>query len=252
MRQIRARSPASPTTRRPLGASPQPSLSYVEAASRSPRLDGRGPRAAAVGHLYTRFRELTRSFYDEEDMVAAATTALAGGAGPVAAELGHTVVWLPTELSPGEEAFVQALLAGGDATVILGLTGDSVVDDAQARALAAQLGGGGQQELPLVDTAAAPRTAVETPLGTHVLRAPDPEDEVRVVARRIMERASDGVALHEIAVLFRLDEPYACLVPEIFDSAGIAWNGPSPRRLSDSVLARCCWRACARGGGPRP
>ena len=106
-------------------------------------------------------------------------------------------------------------------------------------ALAARLGGGGQQELRLVDNAAAQgEPAVEAPVGTHVLRAPDPEDEVRAVARRIMERASRGIPLHEIAVVFRLDEPYARLVPEIFDSAGIAWNGPSPRRLSDSVLAR--------------
>ena len=68
--------------------------------------------------------------------------------------------------------------------------------------------------------------------------APDPEDEIRAVARRIMDQVEAGIPLHRLAILSRLDEPYGRLVPEVLDAAGISWNGPSPRRLADTVVAR--------------
>jgi len=186
-----------------------------------------GPRAAAVGRLYDDFLLRTADFYDEEDLLRAAAAAVDAG-GRVADEVGQVVVWLPTGLTPAEERFVRALRDAGRATVVLGTIGDPDVDGVQAGALATRLGA-------VVDPAdSAPDEAARTQL----VCTPDPEDEVRSVARRIIERAEAGTPLHEMAVLYRLDDPYARVVPEILVGAGIAWNGPSPRRLSDSIVAR--------------
>src|SRR5262249_47590078 len=81
-------------------------------------------------------------------------------------------------------------------------------------------------------------TATEPPLGTAVVSAPDPEDEVRAVARRIVAHADEGLPLHRIAIVARIAEPYARLVPEVLDAAGIAWNGAAARRLADTTVGR--------------
>ncbi len=192
-------------------------------------LAGRGARAEAVARLYANFRERTSDYYDEDDLLVAATAAIERG-GDAPGDLGDVIVWLPTALAPAEEGFVRALAHAGRASVVLGLTGDESVDRPQARALAARLG--------LASSAIAAVGAPPIITGTRILAAPDPEDEVRAVVRRIVAAAQAGAALHELAILYRLDEPYARLVPEVLDAAGVAWNGPSPRRLADGLVAR--------------
>jgi RecB family exonuclease len=186
-------------------------------------LGGRGPRAATVARLYADVTARTSSYYDEDDVLRAATAVVEHGADD---DLGHLIVWLPAHLSPAEAAFVGALATAGRATVLLGLTGDDDVDRPLARDVARRLGLDAAAESPAL------------PVGSSVLTASDPEDEVRAVVRRIVERADASAPLHELAVLYRLEEPYARLVPELLDAAGIAWNGPSPRRLADAVVAR--------------
>ena len=186
-----------------------------------------GPRAAAVARLYADVAARTVDFYDEPELLLTAAAAVATNSDALD-EHGHLVCWLPGELGFAEEEFVRALLHGGRASVILGLTGDGEVDGLRAREVA--------ERLAASSAPAAPAPAV--PVGTRILSAPDPEDEVRAVARRIAALADAGEPLHGVAVLYRLDEPYARLVPEVLGAAGIAWNGPSPRRLSDSVVAR--------------
>jgi ATP-dependent helicase/nuclease subunit B len=68
--------------------------------------------------------------------------------------------------------------------------------------------------------------------------APDPEDELRAVVRDVMARAAAGTPLHRVAILFRVDDPYARLAQELLDAAGVPWTGPSTRRLADTTVGR--------------
>ena len=67
-----------------------------------------GPRAAAVGRLSDDFLARTADYYDEDDLLTAAADAVAAG-GPGAEEVGHVVVWLPTDLTPAQGVLVEAL-----------------------------------------------------------------------------------------------------------------------------------------------
>ncbi len=189
-------------------------------------LDGRGERSATVARLYADFRDRTASFYDDEDLLAAAADAVRAGA--TADAVGSVVVHLPSDLSVAATALVHALVDAGWATVILGLTGRAEAD-AATLTLGAAIGADGSGS----DAVDAPE-----PRASAVVSAADPEDEVRAVVRRVVAAAEAGRPLHELAVLYRLDEPYARLVPEQLAAAGIEWNGPSPRRLAECVVAR--------------
>lgn len=163
-------------------------------------LAARGPGPAGIVALYERFLTLTRFGYDEHDLARAATTAVAGGAS--LDELGRVIVYLPRRLTVAEASLLQALAAAGRVTVV-------AADD----------------RLP-----PAPAPAL--------LAAPDPEDEARAVVRRLLARAEAGTALGRMAILFPVGEPYARLVPELLDGAGVPWNGPSPTRLADTIVGR--------------
>src|SRR5262245_10306488 len=191
------------------------------------RLARAGDPAAAVARLYPRFRARTAEFYDDEDLTVAAAAALAG-VPPALREIGQVVLFLPTRLSPGEMELAGALCDADRLRVLVGITGDPVADE-PADALAAALA----DSAPLVPVLAPP-----PPRGTTIVSAPDPEDEVRAVVRDVMARAADGTALHRVAILFRVAEPYARLAHELLDAAGVPWSGPSTRQLADTTAGR--------------
>jgi RecB family exonuclease len=197
-----------------------------------------GGIAATVVGLYSDFLERTRDYYDDVDLLYAAAAAVTSAPERLA-DVGHVVVHLPPALSPAEEALVRALAGADRVTVILGLTGDTAVDDAIADRLAARLSaalGDAVPTDPPVDLFSL--TTTQPPIGSAVVSAPDPEDEVRAVARRIVAHADRGLPLHRIAIVARVTEPYARLVPEVLDAAGIAWNGAATRRLADTTVGR--------------
>ena len=186
-----------------------------------------GDPAASVARLYPEFQSRTAGFYDDEDLAFAAAAALAGDA-PALREIGHVVLHLPTRLSPGEAELVQALGAAGRLRALLGQTGDPAADT-HVEELAAALGG---TETPERGASPVP------PTGTAIVSAPDPEDELRAVVRDVMARASSGTPLHRVAILFRVDEPYARLAQELLDAADVPWSGPSTRRLAETTAGR--------------
>src|SRR5947208_7715753 len=173
-----------------------------------------GDPAASVARLYPEFRSRTAGFYDDEDLAFAAAAGL-GGDAPALREIGHVVLHLPTRLSPGESELVRALGTAGRLRALLGLTGDPAADT-HVEELAADLAGAGAPER------GAPPVP---PTGTAIVSAPDPEDEMRAVVRDVMARASSGTPLHRVAILFRVDEPYARLAQELFDAADVPWSG---------------------------
>ncbi len=190
----------------------------------------RGPRAATVVRLFEAYRAEISGYYDEDDLVLAATAAITDGTAP-ADEVGHVIVHLPLDLSPSETTLLGALAEQGRCTVLLGLTGDPAVDAAQADMLAARLA-------PALGAAVRVGTAPAAPTADLIVSAPDPEDEVRAVVRRLVARAAAGEPLGRVAVLFRAPEPYARILPELLTAAHVPWNGPSPRRIADGVAGR--------------
>ena len=183
--------------------------------------------AASVARLYGEFVSRTTAFYDDEDLALAAAAALAD-APPALREVGQVVLFLPTRLSPGETALVEGLARDGRLRVLLGVTGDRVADEPTEQ-LAARL-------VSLGEPARAPLPA--PPGGTSVVSAPDPEDELRAVIRDLIGHAAAGTPLHRVAVLYRMNEPYARLAQELLDTARVPWTGPSTRRLADTTAGR--------------
>ena len=189
----------------------------------------RGERPTAIVRLFDAYQLQTSDCYDSEDVAfAAAATVTADAA--AASEVGHVVVHLPLALSPGEEALLRALAERSRLSVLLGTTGDPTVDDGHVGALA--------QRLTEMLGAPTRATTASTPTAQRIVSAPDPEDEVRAVARELDERAHRGEALGRVAVLYRIAEPYARLVPEVLDAAAIPWTGAQPRRVADSAAGR--------------
>jgi ATP-dependent helicase/nuclease subunit B len=197
------------------------------------RLGATSARAAALVERYRRFRALTADYYDDEDQLGAAAGVLEQS--PALADLGTLIVYLPRSLSPGAETFVRALAAGERVAVVLGLSGDASVD-APTRQIAARLA-------PALGEPHE-RAAIDAPLhgtssfGTEIASCPDADEEVRTVVRSVLERMVAGTPLHRIAVAYRLSEPYARILHEHFDAAGIPAHGPSPRRLADSAAGQ--------------
>ena len=205
-------------------------LAEVDADARA-QLATRSDRAAAVVRLYDAYRALTSDSYDVADVFRAAADAVRADV-PSAAEVGHVVLHLPeadhrrrggAPPRPGHRATGSPRCSGSPATT---------------RPTAASLTcsqHGCDTSLGAPVDAGAPTTA---PLADRLLSAPDPDDEVRAVARELDARASRGEQLGRVAVLYRVGEPYARLVPEVFDAAGIPWTGAAPRRVADAAAGR--------------
>ncbi|MFT3853332.1 MAG: PD-(D/E)XK nuclease family protein [Ilumatobacteraceae bacterium] len=72
----------------------------------------------------------------------------------------------------------------------------------------------------------------------EVVDTSDADEEVREVVRRIVAAADAGVPLERIAVVWPVADPYARLVTEHLDAAGIAWNGRPGIALHERLAAR--------------
>lgn len=112
------------------------------------------------------------------------------------------VVHLPSRLRPGEQALLDGLAARTDVRVL------RAADEPR------------------------PGGAVD------VVDASDADEEVREVVRRIVAATAGGVPLERIAVVWPLADPYARLVAEHLDAAGIAWNGRPGVALHERLAAR--------------
>jgi len=177
-------------------------------------------------HRATRAR-LAKGWYDERVLMSAATEAVESGHAFVA-QLGTVVAFLPQYWSGPAARLLHALAGQADVVVIAALTGNARADDAVLASLD-RIG------LKVADNALA---AIPPALGTEIVSASDADDEVRAVVRGVVSAMREGVPLERMAVLYGRDEPYARLVHEQLELAGINHNGASVRTLTDSVLGR--------------
>jgi ATP-dependent helicase/nuclease subunit B len=168
-------------------------------------------------------KRLSADYYDEEDLLVAATEELRNNAHP---ETGPVIVHLLPDVTATQAGFLQALAAREPVLVNIGVTGNPEAD------------------APVI--AAYARTAItttipgdiESPRTSRIISASDPDDEARAAVRTVMQWAQDGVRLGRIAVLYGNAEPYARIVPAQLATAGIAFTGAPVRSLGDMLFGR--------------
>jgi RecB family exonuclease len=195
------------------------------------RIAAASPRAADVVRVHRAVRRtLAREWFDERDLMDAAIGAVDDGSA-VLGDLGAIVCYLPQDISAPAAALLGALGARTDVVVIAGRTGVDRADAPVVRSL---------QRLGLsADGNGRGAAAVPTPShATQVVSASDADDEVRAVVRRLVDAVRDGVQLERMAILYGAREPYARLVTEHLDAAGVPHNGAAVRTLAESLLGR--------------
>jgi ATP-dependent helicase/nuclease subunit B len=196
------------------------------------RLASKSRRAADVVALCGRVRQrLAGHWYDETDLLGAATEAVRGPA-PFVTDLGALVLHLPQRLGRPSTAFLRALAERCTLTVVVGLAGDPAAD-ADIRRTLDRLGGDAEWVPAPADGPAEAQAD-----GTSVVVTSDADDEVRACVRAVMDAARQGLALERIAVLYPSADPYARLLSEHFEAAGIPRNGQAVRSLADRVAGR--------------
>ncbi|MEM8926433.1 MAG: PD-(D/E)XK nuclease family protein [Actinomycetota bacterium] len=142
-----------------------------------------------------------------------------------AGALGPILFHLPEPVRPFDGLVLRAMAPRSDCEIVVGLTGDPVIDRRHRERLA---GWGVQID---VHTAPAVRQARRCDVA-------DPEDEVRVALAEISGHAAAGVPLQRMAVLYAAADPYATLLHEQLAAAGLPWAGPGRRSLASSLVGR--------------
>ena len=191
------------------------------------RLAATSPRAADVVRVHRIVRAaLDERFSDEQSLVAAAVEALGRGEFP-ADELGRLVVFLPQSLTTTQCRLLVAVAELTGATVVAGETGVAAAD-AAARDAVERLG-----------ESFGPASNGGLDLGgMRALTVSDADEEVRHAVRAVVEAARRGVALGRCAIVYGTADPYARLVGDALDAAGIDWVGATVETAETSLLGR--------------
>lgn len=83
--------------------------------------------------------------------------------------------------------------------------------------------------------------------GLRALSVSDPDDEVRHAVRAVVEAARAGAGLGRCAIVYGSADPYARLIGDALDSAGIEWCGAAVRTAETSLLGRSLLAMLALG-----
>lgn len=166
-------------------------------------------------------------FSDEQDLVAAALDALTDDA-PVLADLGPAMLFLPQRLTTSQARLLQAFGARRTLEIIAGETGHLEADAAVRDGLG-RLG---------VTWPAPTPVPIEPAVADRAVSVSDADDEVRHAVRLVLGAARNGTALGRCAVLYGSRDPYARLVGDALDAAGIEWFGSAVQTAESSLLGR--------------
>ncbi len=115
---------------------------------------------------------------------------------------GRTVVFLPQRLRASEQALLDALAAHGPVVVLEG-----------------------EHRAP-------------EGIQLDVVDASDADEEAREAVRTVVAAAHDGTPLHRMGIVWPRNEPYARLVGEHLEAAGVTWNGRPGVALHERLAAR--------------
>ena len=140
--------------------------------------------------------------------------------------LPQVIYYLPRRLSTGDLQLAKALLDRSRCDAILGLAGNEEADE-PARDLLGRLA---DQGVPAPATV-PPLQRLAEDGSLSIVAAPDPEEEVRTVVRSII---AGDLAFHRTAVIYRQDNPYASLLRQALDIAGIPYSGTERLTLANT------------------
>jgi hypothetical protein len=195
-------------------------------------LASRSDRASDVVRLHRMARQsLESSFYDEGDLLDAATAFVRKGGGP--GHLGGVVVYLPEMLTRHGGALLGAIADAGALMVLAGTTGASSADREVIRSVGR-----------IDPTAERSHPGDDLPLRvvgaewTQIVTVSDCDEEVRVAVRSVIDAARKGTPLDRMAILHASPHPYARLAHEQLSAAGIALNGDTPVSLTSRLVSR--------------
>ena len=158
------------------------------------------------------------------DAVVGLATEVACEGGPRVDALGTVLVHLPDRFTEAELDLLQAIARHRPVRLLLGATGDRVLDEALAGHVARLVG--------------TSPPAVARPEITEAISANDIDDEVRVAVRRLLALADAGTPLHRMALVHPSGSPYARVVADVLQAARVPFSGPSTRRLAQTVAGR--------------
>ena len=188
-------------------------------------------RAAEVVRVYRATRGiLLDKWYDEEDLMVAATGVASTGSG--LDDVGSVVVYLPQRLTRHAAELLRAVAAASPLTVLAGTTGVARADAEVTRSVV-RLG----VTLGAVPAEAVLVSVVSTDT-TRILTASDADDEVRAAVREVVDSVRGGMSLDRIAVLHASAEPYGRLLHDHLDAAGVATNGAAEVPLAGRLAGR--------------
>jgi RecB family exonuclease len=209
------------------------------------------PVGATMRAAHATFSALTASFLDVPRQLRLAAELIAGGpARPTwASDIGGVIVYLLPRLDAADLQFLAALSQHLPVRLALARYDDAVADATVDASLAAVSAALGTSPLPVVGKAVPdpgrPHSVIPLAVDrdhehvrTVISSAPDPDEEVRSVVRRLLSDAESGVPLWCAQVLYTADDPYAPLVRETLDAAGVAWHSALGRPASHGLAAR--------------
>ena len=183
--------------------------------------------AAGIVGLYRDIKGHLTGFHDEADVARAATER--NDLATAAAPFGHMIWYLPAPLSMPLQKFLQAVFGCNPTVVIAATSGDQEVDH-EIDVLVSSVCGAAFPALS--GPASAP------PLASHVISTSDADEEVRAVIREVLQLVAEGVPLDRIGIFHPTPDPYVRILQQQFAAANVSANGPSRRRLSESIAGR--------------
>ncbi len=187
-----------------------------------------GELQAETVRLYRQFRHDVAGYYDDEDLARAAAESVSEQPAAGFGDIGAIVFYMPSDLTPGQVALVEALARRERCVVMLGRTDDSAADDA-LHTLAKRLSSSFDET---VTTSGSEESA-----DTHLLITSDPHQEIRWVIRQIVSRAHGGTPFSRSAVLYRKPD-YGKIIAEEMELAGIPISGPDRTTLAETAVGR--------------
>jgi len=211
-------------------------LSNVSRAGRDQIAEQGGAHAASIMALYDSIKIHLRGFHDEADVARAASNRV--DLPQAAASFGHLIWHLPGPVSAPLASFLRKVLSVMPATVIAATAGDPKVDHEVTRTM--RIAG-----VAVPDDLAEPTLS---PLADHLISVTDADEEVRAVLREIVQLVDTGTPLDRIGVFHPVSDPYVRILEQQFAGAEIPANGPSRRRLSETVAGRVLVAALALPG----
>ena len=215
-------------------------LSNVSAAGRQAIRD-QGGHASSIIELFDDIRSHLRDFHDEADVARAA--AHRSDLAQVVQPFGHLIWYLPAPTSAPLASFLRSVLAQAPATVIVATSGRAAADAEVVRTM--RIAGVSFPMAASEDGAPIDAGDETPPLADHIISVTDADEEVRAVLREVIQLVDQGTPLDRIGVFHPVPDPYVRIIEQQFAAADVPANGPSRRRLSETIAGRVLLGALA-------